>query len=87
MDITSIKSSLHNLIDKIDDKEVLALHLRLLEREIRKELKDEASPRVIDLNARAEMSESDIEEGKVLNAQEFKYDIKNWLNQKKSNSK
>lgn len=84
MDITSIKSSLHNLIDKIDDKEVLTLHLRLLEREIRKELKDEASPRVFDLNARAAMSESDIEEGKVLSAQEFKNGIKNWLNQKKS---
>jgi len=87
MNIISIKSSLHNLIDKIDDKEVLALHLKLLEREIRKGPEDKFTPHVVDLNKRAAMSESDIAEGNILNAQEFKMDVNNWLNQKKQNSK
>jgi hypothetical protein len=73
------KKTLHELIDRIDDDELLNLYVRLLEREIRKTVsQDFFKTTESDLVTRAKASLKSVEEGKTRNIKEFKEDVEAW---------
>ena|SRR5690554_4140123 len=70
------KKTLHELIDRIEDGELLTLYVRLLEREIRKTaFHDFFETTESDLVSRAKASIKSVEEGKTRNIKEFKKDV------------
>ena len=79
MDTTVVKQTLHQLIDQIEDKELLTIYLRLLERELRKTSdKDFFDTSDEDLVARAKASLRSIEKGRTRSIQDFKQDVETW---------
>jgi hypothetical protein len=73
------KKTLHDLIDRIEDDEVLNLYVKLLEREIRKTAsQDFFKTTESDLLIRAKASLKSVEEGKNRNIKEFKKDVEAW---------
>ena len=79
MDTRVVKQTLHQLIDQIEDKELLTIYLRLLERELRKTSdKDFFDTSDEDLVARAKASLRSIEKGRTRSIQDFKQDVETW---------
>ena len=73
------KKTLHELIDRIEDDELLTLYVKLLEREIRKTAsQDFFKTTESDLVTRAKASLKSIEEGSARNIKEFKKDVEAW---------
>ena len=73
------KKTLHELIDRIEDDELLNLYVRLLEREIRKTASQDFFKTIeSDLVSRAKTSLKSVEEGKTRNIKEFKEDVNAW---------
>ena len=73
------KKTLHELIDRIEDDELLTLYVKLLEREIRKTAsQDFFKTTESDLVTRAKASLKSIEEGNARNIKEFKKDVEAW---------
>jgi len=79
MDTQVVKQTLHLLIDQIEDKELLTIHLQLLERELRKtaatcifNTTDE------ELITRAKASLKSIEESRTRSIAEFNKDVEVW---------
>ncbi len=73
------KKTLHELIDRIEDDELLNLYVRLLEREIRKTASQDFFKTIeSDLVSRAKASLKSVEEGKTRNIKEFKEDVNAW---------
>lgn len=73
------KKTLHELIDRIEDGELLNLYVRLLEREIKKTAyQDFFKTTELDLAARAKASLKSVEEGKTRDIKEFKKDVEAW---------
>jgi len=73
------KKTLHELIDRIEDNELLNLYVKLLEREIRKPAsQDFFKTTEADLITRAKASIKSVEEGKTRNIKEFKKDVEAW---------
>lgn len=88
MSTSVVKQTLHELIDRIEDDDLLLLYMKLLEREIGKSsTKDFFNTTTSDMIRRAEMSEQDIAAGRTINAQQFKVEIENWKKQKNPNTK
>ena len=79
MDTQVVKQTLHQLIDQIEDKELLTIYLRLLERELKKTSdKDFFDTSDEDLVARAKASLQSIEKGRARSIQDFKQDVETW---------
>ena len=79
MNTTVAKKTLHELIDRIEDDELLTLYVKLLEREIRKTAsQDFFKTTESDLVTRAKASLKSIEEGNARNIKEFKKDVEAW---------
>jgi polyhydroxyalkanoate synthesis regulator phasin len=73
------KKTLHELIDRIEDDELLNLYVKLLERELRKTAsQDFFKTTESDLVTRAKASLKSVEEGKTRNIKEFKKDVEAW---------
>jgi polyhydroxyalkanoate synthesis regulator phasin len=73
------KKTLHDLIDRIEDDELLNLYVRLLEREIRKTAsQDFFKTTESDLVTRAKASLKSVKKGKTRNIKEFKKDVETW---------
>ncbi len=73
------KKTLHELIDRIEDDELLTLYVKLLEREIRKAAsQDFFKTTESDLVTRAKASLKSVEEGNTRNIKEFKKDVEAW---------
>jgi len=73
------RKTLHDLIDRIDDDELLTLYARLLEREIRKTAsQDFFKTNESDLVIRAKASLKSVKESKTRNIKEFKKDVQAW---------
>ncbi len=73
------KKTLHDLIDRIEDDELLTLYVRLLEREIRKTAsQDFFKTTESDIVTRAKVSLKSVKKGKTRNINEFKKDIETW---------
>jgi polyhydroxyalkanoate synthesis regulator phasin len=73
------KQTLHELIDRIEDDELLNLYVKLLERELRKTAsQDFFKTTESDLVTRAKASLKSVEEGKTRNIKEFKKDVEAW---------
>lgn len=73
------KKTLHELIDRIEDNELLSLCVKLLEREISKTTaQDFFNTSESDLIIRAKASLKSIEEGKTRNIKDFKKDMETW---------
>lgn len=84
MNTNVVKKTLHELIDRIEDDELLDLYVRLLQREISKKTsQDFFKATESDLVARAEASLKSVEDGKTRNIKEFKKDVEAW---KKNNA-
>lgn len=79
MNTKVVKKTLHELIDRIEDDELLNLYVKLLEREIRKTTsQDFFKTKESDLVTRAKASLKSVEEGKARNIKEFKKDVEAW---------
>ena len=80
MNVQSARKTLHELIDRTKDEELLTLCVQLLEREMRKSSKQEAlfDTSSSDLISRTEASMESIAAGRTRNIQEFKKEIDLW---------
>ena len=73
------KKTLHELIDRIEDDELLTLYVKLLEREIRKTASEDFfNTTESDLVNRAKASLKSVEEVKTRNIKDFKKDVEKW---------
>ncbi|MCP4458825.1 MAG: hypothetical protein GY816_12500 [Cytophagales bacterium] len=72
---TSVKKSLHEIIDKIEDAELLDLHLKLLQKEADKNFFSTTDDEMI---ARAEQSMKSVKEGKTRSIKSFKEEVNQW---------
>lgn len=75
MTTTSVRQSLHEIIDKIEDMELLSLHLKLLQKESQKDFFNTTKDEMI---ARAEESLKSIKEGKTRSLKSFKAEVDQW---------
>ena len=66
---------MHEIIDKIEDTELLSLHLKLLQKETNKEFFN--TPEV-EMIARAKQSLTSVKEGKVRSIKSFKAEVDRW---------
>jgi hypothetical protein len=79
MNTQTVKQTLHQLIDRIEDKELLMIYLRLLERELGKSpVKDFFATTDEELVARAKASLKSVDEGHTRNLESFKMDVEAW---------
>ena len=79
MNTNVAKKTLHELIDRIEDNELLTLYVKLLEREIGKTASQEFfNTTDSDLMTRAKASLKSVEEGKTRNIKDFKKDVEAW---------
>ncbi|MEM9337344.1 MAG: hypothetical protein AAGA66_01345 [Bacteroidota bacterium] len=75
MTTASVRKSLHEIIDKIEDVELLSLHLKLLQKESRKDFFSTTDDEII---ARAEESLKSVKEGKTRPIKSFKEEVDQW---------
>ena len=79
MNTQVVKQTLHQLIDKIQDKELLTIYLKLLESELRMSAtKDFFNTTDEDLVSRAKASLKSVEEGRTRDIIEFRKDVEAW---------
>ena len=75
MSSVSIKQSLHEIIDKIEDTELLSLHLKLLQKEAQKGFFSTTDDQMI---IRAEQSLKSVQEGRTRSIESFKEEVSQW---------
>ena len=75
MTTTSVRQSLHEIIDKIEDTELLSLHLKLLLKETQRDFFSTSENEMI---TRAEQSLKSVKEGKTRSIKSFKAEIDQW---------
>ena len=75
MTTTSVRQSLHEIIDKIEDTELLSLHLKLLLKETQKDFFNTSDDEMI---ARAKQSLKSVREGKTRSIKSFKAEVDQW---------
>ncbi|MEQ9467634.1 MAG: hypothetical protein RLN88_09490 [Ekhidna sp.] len=75
MTAPSVKQSLHEIIDKIEDTELLSLHLKLLLKETQKDFFNTSDDEMI---ARAEQSLVSAKEGQTRSIKSFKEEVNQW---------
>ncbi|MEM9894730.1 MAG: hypothetical protein AAF789_00045 [Bacteroidota bacterium] len=75
MTTASIRQSLHEIIDEIEDVELLSLHLKLLLKETQKDFFNISSDEMI---LRAEQSLKSVREGKTRSIKSFKAEVEEW---------
>lgn len=79
MNVQKTKKTLHELIDRIEDNDLLTLYVKLFEREVKKMVSEEFfNTTESDLKARAEASLKSVREGRSRNIKLFKKDIESW---------
>lgn len=75
MNSISIKQSLHELIEEIEDLELLNLHLQLLKKEVQQDL---FNTNENDMIQRAEKALKSVQNGHTRSIQSFKKDVHSW---------
>lgn len=78
MDAKAAKKTLHEMIERIEDKELLYLYVKLLEREINRVGDGFFAANDNDMVARAESSLRSIRKGDIRSLDEFKKDVEKW---------
>ncbi|MEM7109352.1 MAG: hypothetical protein AAF519_14095 [Bacteroidota bacterium] len=83
MNTQAVKQTLHELIDQIEDEELLAIYLQLLERELRKNTtSDFFNTTESELIARAKALLKSVREGNTRSITEFRKDVEAWKNKR-----
>ncbi len=72
---STVKKSLHDIIDQIEDMELLSLHLKLLEKETQKNYFVSNDDEMI---ARAKQSLKSVNEGKTRSIKAFRAEVDQW---------
>lgn len=86
--MTVAKKTLHELIDRIEDDELIMLYVKLLKREVEKSSeKPFFKTTREDMVLRAEMSEQDIAAGRTISVKQFQEDVENWKRERNLNTK
>lgn len=75
MTTASVRQSLHEIIDKIEDMELLSLHLRLLLKETQRDYFNTSDDEMI---VRAKQSLKSVKEGKTRSISSFKSEVDQW---------
>jgi hypothetical protein len=80
MDTQAVKQTIHELVDQIEDGELLDLYLKLLKRELRKDIprQDFFATANEKMTTRAKASLEEIAKGNTRSIRDFKDDIKTW---------
>ena len=80
MKTSLVKSTLHELIDKIEDEKLLEIYMRLLQKEISypSESNDFFRNSEQEMIDRAKASIKSIDEGRTKNILDFKAEVENW---------
>lgn len=78
MSTDEVKQTLHQLIDKIEDKELLTIYLQLLEREVERTSVDFFEGTDDEMKRRAEASLQAIAAGQTRDFEAFKKDVEQW---------
>ncbi len=74
-----VKNTIHELIDRIEDEELLEIYMRLLQKEVsHTESSDFFQNTEQQLINRAKASIESIEKGRTINISDFKTEIENW---------
>ncbi len=84
METQVVKQAIHELVDKIEDRELLDLYFRLLERELGKESSGGSifATTKEDLVNRSTASLASIQKGETTNLNDFNDDVKKWKKKK-----
>ncbi|WP_375578033.1 hypothetical protein ABWH96_13395 [Marivirga tractuosa] len=74
-----VKNTIHELIDRIEDEELLEIYMRLLQKEVsHTESSDFFQNTEQQLINRAKASIESIEKGRTIKISDFKTEIENW---------